>query len=402
MSKPKTTARHGVVTAGARPGTALWIALVASSVGCAVSMRSPNVDSKAGTKVTAQVSQVRLKMRSLVGPMCGEIEHAADRIAAGTADPDIRRAAIRWKIDAVPALSAALFQPEPFTALMDTWVFFNQMADFFETGAGRNQLGDSASVAVESCRRLEQEISDVAAAMTVSGDVSKPRAFAKQWAADHPIRNAIPDRETALSWVLERELPESWSTGEAVAELTTSIDDLNRKLDVHSDHLFRRVRWEGELLASDLRLAEVRPLAESATQSAERVAAAFDRLAPSFERAVAVAEDTPALVASERKATIDGLAAELTRTIAFLQEERIAALKQVTSERIAAISGISHTVSEERKALYRDIERIGLDLVDRAAWRLAQLLAAVLVVLGVGTVMLLVLVRKLFFTLPRA
>jgi hypothetical protein len=352
--------------------------------------------------VTAHVTQVRLKMRSLVGPMCGEIEHTADRIAAGTADPDVRRAAIRWKIDAVPTLSAALYQPDPFTALMDTWVFSNQMADFFETGAGRSQLGDLASLAVETSRRLEQQITDVAAAITVSGDVSKPRAFAKSWAADHPIRNAIPDRETTLSRALEQGLPESWSTGEAVAEITTSIDDLNRKLDVYSDHLFRRVRWEGELLAGDLKLAEVPPLAERTAQSVERVAAAFDRLAPSFERAVAVAEDTPALVASERKATIDGLAAELTRTIAFLQEERIAALKQITSERIAAIAGISNTVSEERKALDRDIERIGLELVDRAALRLAQLLAAVLVVLGVGTLMLLVLVRKLFFTLPRA
>ena len=338
MSKPRTTARCGLVTAPAIVGRALWIALVASSVGCAVSMRAPKIDSRAEAKVAVNVNQARLKMRSLVGPMCGEIERTADQIAAGTADPAVRRAAIRWKIEAVPTLSAALFQPEPFTAVLDTWVFFNQMADFFETGAGRKQLGDSAPVAVESCRRLEQEIADVFAAMTVSGDVSKVRAFAKSWAADHPIRYAIPDREMALSRALEREVPESWSTGEAVAEITTSIDDLNRKLDVYGDHLFRQVRWEAELLGSDLGLADVPPLAERAVQSVERAAAAFDRLAPGFERAVAVAEGTPALVASERKAAIEALSGDLTRTIAFLQQERIAALQQVTAERIAAIS----------------------------------------------------------------
>ena len=350
-----------------------------SSVGCAVSMRAPKIDSRAETKVAVNANQVRLKMRSLVGPMCGEIERAADEIAAGTADPAVRRAAIRWKIEAVPTLRAALFQPEPFTAVLDTWVFFNQMADFFETGAGRKQLGDSAPVAVESCRRLEQEMADVFAAMTASGDVSKVRAFAKSWAADHPIRYAIPDREVALGRALEREVPESWSTGEAVAEITTSIDDLNRKLDVYSDQLFRQVRWEAELLGGDLELADVPPLAERAVQSAERAAADLDRLAPGFERAVAVAEGAPALVASERKAAIDGLSRELTRTITFLQQERIAALRQVTAERIAAISGVSQAVSEERKAFDRDIERIGLQLVDRAMWRLAQLVAAVLV-----------------------
>jgi len=238
--------------------------------------------------------------------------------------------------------------------------------------------------------------------MTVSGDVSTLRASVRKWAADHPIRYAIPARETALSRALEREVPASWSTGQAVAEITTSVDDLNRKLDVYSDHLFRQVRWEGELLASDLRLADVPPLAENAAQSAERVAAAFDRLAPSFERAVAVAENTPALVASERKAAIDGFGKELTRTIAFLQEERIAALKQITAERIGAVNGLTEAVSEQRKEFDRDAERIGLQMVDHAVWRLAQLVAAALAFLGAGSVAVLLLVRKLFFTPPRA
>ena len=401
MSKPKTKARWGAVTAPAIGGSALWIALGASSVGCGVSMRAPKIDSRAQTKVAVNANQVRLKMRSLVGPMCGEIERAADEIAAGTAEPAVRRAAIRWKIDAVPTLSAALFQPEPLTAVLDTWVFFNQMAGFFESGPGRKQLGDSAPVAVESCRRLEQEMADVFAVMTASGDVSRVRAFAKSWAADHPIRHAIPDREVALGRALEREVPESWSTGEAVAEITTSIDDLNRKLDVYSDHLFRQARWEAELIGGDLGLAEMPARTERAVLSMERAVADLDRLAPSFERAVVVAEGSPAVIASERKAAFDDLGKELTRTIAFLQQERIAALKQVTEERIAAIGGLSEFVSDERKAFDQDIERIGLALVDRVVWRLAQLAAAVMVSLGAGTIVVLLLVRKLFFTPQR-
>ena len=401
MRKTKITAHGSVVTGHAIPGTALSLVLVGFSAGCGVSMRAPRIDSRAGA-MSAHVNQVRLKMRSLVGPMAGEIEHSADQIAAGADDPAVRRAAIRWKIEAVPTLTTALFQPEPFTALLDTWIFFNQMADFFETGAGRPQLGDSAPIAVATCRRLEQEIADVAAAMAASGDVSQLRAFAKRWAADHPIRYAIPDRETALARALERDVPRSWSTGEAAAEFTTSVDDVNRKIDVYSDHLFRQIRWEGELLGSDLGLADLRPLAERAVQSAERATATLDTLAPAFERAVAVAEDTPALVASERTAAIEAFGTNLTRTIAFLQQERIAALQQVTSERIAAIGAISHAMTEERKALDQDLNRIGFEVVDHAMWRLAQLVAAVLVVLGVGAVALLFLVRRLFFPFLRA
>src|SRR6185295_10024299 len=237
----------------------------------------------------------------------------------------------------------------------------------------------------------------VFAAMTVSHDVSRVRDFAKSWAAAHPIRYAIGDRETALGRALERDVPESWSTGEAVAEITTSVDDLNRKLDVYNEHVFRQARWEAQLLVSELKLADVPPLAERSVQSAESLAKAFDRIAPGFERLAAVAETTPGFVAAERKATIEDLGRELTRMIAFLEQERTVALKQVTTERIAAINTITQAVSTERNALESDIERVGFQLVDHAIWRLAQLLAAVLVFLGVGTLGLLLVVRKLFF-----
>ena len=77
-------------------------------------------------------------MRSLVGPMSGEIERTADQIIAGTSDPAVKRAAIELKIDAVPALREALFEPDPINAVIDTWVLLRQLAGYFETGPGRD------------------------------------------------------------------------------------------------------------------------------------------------------------------------------------------------------------------------------------------------------------------------
>jgi hypothetical protein len=79
MYKPRTTARSAVA-AQVIVGGALWIALVASSVGCAVSMRTPKPDAQRGAKLAVSLNQLRLKMRSLVGPLCGEIERTADQI----------------------------------------------------------------------------------------------------------------------------------------------------------------------------------------------------------------------------------------------------------------------------------------------------------------------------------
>jgi hypothetical protein len=402
MSISQRQTRFRVVTVHTVLGVVLWAAAEASLVGCAVKARAHKFDSRghAAEDVKVNANQVRLKMRSLVDPMCGEIERTADQIAGGSSDPAVRRAAIRWKIEAVPGLREALFQPEPFVALADSWVFFNQMADFFETGAGKTALGDSATLAVETCRRLEQEMAEVAAAMTFSGDVSRVRGFAKRWAAEHPIRYAIQDRESTLGLALQRGVAESWSTGEAVAEITTSVDDLDRKLDVYSDHLFRQARWEVELLGSDLRLADAMPLAERAVQSAEKAAMTLDHLAPRVEQTLGVAQAAPALIASERKAAFDALAAELTRTITFLQQERISAFRQLSQERIAGLDELGKTLSEERLAFDQDLERMARELVDHAVWRVAQLVAATLVALVAIAAAALLLVRKLFFAAP--
>ncbi len=345
--------------------------------------------------------QVRLRMRALVDPMCGELEQAADRIIAGTTDPGVRRAALLWKIEGVPALREALFQPGPFAAVMDPWVLCHQMADYFERGPGRAAFGESSSQAVSTCLGMEEQVARVAASMTISGDVSKARAFAKKWAAEHPMRYSISDRESTLSRVTERDAVGSLSAGEAVAEITTTVDDLSRKLEVYSDQLFRQARWEAELfkanLLGDLHVDQALPLAERAVKSAELAVATVDRLAPAVERAVSVAEGAPKLVASEREAAIKALQDELTRTIKFVQEERIAALEHLTKERVAAIRDIQGTVVEERKALTADLEQMSLRVVDHAVWRVAQLVAATLVVIVLAAVAGLFLVRSVFF-----
>ena len=345
-------------------------------------------------------NQIRLRMRALVGPMCGEIEQAADQIAAGTTNRTVQRAALEWKIEAVPAMRGALFQPDPLTALMDSWVLCYQMADYFETGPGKATLGDSSPTAVAACRSLEEVLAHVAVTISVIGDVSKTRDYVRQWAADHPIQHSIAGRESALSRVLDRDAAVALSTGEVVAGVTTTVDDLNRKLDVYAGQLVREARWEAELLKldmlTDLPLDQALPLAERAVRTEEQAAAALDRLAPAAERAAVAAESAPNLITSEREAAIKALQEEGARTIRFMQEERIAVLAYLTQERIAALKSLEEKMEAERKGLTEDLDRISVKTVDHAAWRVAQLSVFILVALFAGLVLLLLLTRRLF------
>src|SRR6516165_8810058 len=90
------------------------------STSCSLTMRphQPRSMAYSSKELSVKPNQIRLRMRSLVEPFTGEIEHSADEIARGTSDISVKRAAIRWKIEGVPALRSALFQPNPFTSVL--------------------------------------------------------------------------------------------------------------------------------------------------------------------------------------------------------------------------------------------------------------------------------------------
>jgi hypothetical protein len=145
---------------------------------------------------------------------------------------------------------------------------------------------------------------------------------------------------------------------------------------------------------ADLPVAQALPLAERAVKSAEHAMATVDRLAPAIERAVGLAENAPKLIAFEREGAIKALQEQLSRTIRFVQGERIAALEHLTKERGAALVELHEAMIVERKALTVDIEQISLKVVDRAFWRAAQLLAALLVLLAIGLVLAVIVFKR--------
>lgn len=400
-------------------------ALLVTGTGCRMALSERTIEAQVHTQqdITVTRNQVRLRMRAMVDPICGAIEQTADAIIAGTTDRAVQQAALRWKIEGVPALREALFQSDPFTAVSDTWVLFYQMADYFETGRGQEALGPASAQAAATCRRLEEEFTQIVASATKSGDVSKARAFARKWAADHPIRYAIADRESILSRVFERDVPDVLSAGEAVAEVTTTLDDLNRRLEIYSTQLFRQARWEAERfkldLLSDLAADQAVPLAARAVQSAERAVVTVERLAPTIERAasvaavvtverlapaldraVSVAQGAPNVVAVERETAFKALHDELARASQFMHDERIAVLDGLTKERSTALQELHATMAAERQALTSDVEQLSLKVVDHAMGQLARLLGAAIAAAILVVCLGVFLVRWLFFRRP--
>ena len=390
----------------------LWVGGLLGLSGCASTFANQKVEpARAPARVNLALTdnQIRLRMRSLVAPMSGEIERAADQIIAATSDPAVKRAAIALKIDAVPALREALFEPDPINAVIDTWALLRQLAGYFETGPGRAALGGLASIPLETVRRMERDFAAMAAAMTVSGDVAVVETYVTQWSADHPIRYSISDRESSLSYASARNLGTSFSAGEVIADFSATADDLTRRLEVYSDQLFRQARWEAQLIAMDLAgtlgVNGMLPLAERVTVSSEQIAAGVARLSAALERIGVVMEEAPRLIATEREAALSGAHLELGRTLSFLQEERITALRAVSDERIAALQHLSGEraivvkelqaiIASEHAAITREAETVAVQVVDHLMWRVAQLVAVVLAVLTLAAVVLAIAIGR--------
>jgi len=401
---------------------ALFITLSVGAVGCRVSQGPLVTGAQSAKDVAVSRNQLRLRMRSLVQPMSGQIEQSADAIIADTTDPKVKMAALQWKIDAVPAIRAALFQPDPAVAALDTAVLCNQMIDYFEKGPGKQALGPASARAAATSRQMLDEFLRALAAGTYSGDISKGAKFAKKWAAEHPIRHSIADRESALAMSFERgESPGGITAGQAIADVTTTLDDLNRKFELYTDQLFRQARWEAERFTQE-RIAELRaspalPLAERgvtsierlattadhlvpavdrALTSAERATTTLDRLAPDVERALTVAQNAPTLVTSEREAALKAVRDDITATTRFAHEERVATMQQVEKERILAVQALRETINQQREQLTTDVNRLSLVQINYIA-RLVTLLVAIAMAAAVVALLLgLFLARRLF------
>jgi hypothetical protein len=375
----------------------LW----SGAVGCTVAKSRRATEKNApirpeDVKVTAE--QFRLRMRSLVGPMCGQIEQSADAIIAATPDPKVKLAALNWKMDAVPAMREAIFRSDPYSAAFGTAALCMQMIEYFEHGPGKEALGPAASAqAAASCRSMLDEYLKVVASATSSGDISKARDFVQRWAADHPIRHSISGRESAMTRVYEQKFVVSRSAFEYVADVAASQDDLARKMDVYSDQLFRQARWEVERLqlelVRDYRVDQAVPLAERAVKSAEQAVSTVDRLAPALERTLSVAQGVPKLAATERETVLKAVHDEMNRALQTVRDERARALEQVSKERSIASKEMKDALSAQASQLAVDGERISKHEIDYVMEKVTRLVAIALAV-AIAVVLLGLLVRR--------
>jgi outer membrane murein-binding lipoprotein Lpp len=127
------TGTHEASRDWSRRGAAILGVLVAAGCAARASHRQTEVMEKSG-KVSVSAAELRVRLNALADRFADQYEETADRVRAQTKDRAVRRRALAFKVDAVPAVYAAAYRTEPLAAVVDVWALAFQAVQYFEDG----------------------------------------------------------------------------------------------------------------------------------------------------------------------------------------------------------------------------------------------------------------------------
>ncbi|MEE9470286.1 MAG: hypothetical protein V3W32_01100, partial [Gemmatimonadota bacterium] len=283
------------------PHPALLLAAALAAASCSTAPPRQTAFMSGTENVDLTSMEVRIHAYGYAERFSARVENAADEILAVTEDADVARNALLWKMNALPAMHLAVFQPDPLIGFLDAWTLTVQMGDFFTTGAGRDAFGPLQSIAVEASEALERAVGEVIASVTVSGDAPWAERTVRAWADSHPITSMEFLRETTASEFADV-LGQDQAGGMAVlGSLAMQATDLSERLKYYAAAMPKQIRWQSELVVLELLdqpdVEEFLGNVESIDRSALRLADFGDTV--------------PALVGDQAAFAIDALSAEL-------------------------------------------------------------------------------------------
>jgi hypothetical protein len=312
-----------------RLGALALIALPAIA-GCA-KLHMPFTKS-AGHGISKRFSQedLRSDLTSFVGTFSGIVRTASEDISAATKDRTIRRRTVLWRLRVIPAIQTVAFQDNAQQAYVLTLTLCTMMQQYLTRGDGRDLFGPQQPIAVAAADEIERQALDIGSRFLSEKQLEKASKEVAAVAERYPItgrdfsfeqaRGAVESvREgQSLTWLLT--LPLSpFRAFEGVDAGAKAISDFNqtaREFSAVVQQLPDALRLQSELLLYDVEDREtvVQGLAafESMARSAEQASATLERLPEDLRTTLADSKDAIA-EANQALASAQALAGPLAQ-----------------------------------------------------------------------------------------
>jgi hypothetical protein len=351
----------------------------------------------------AREDVLAVQLREMAVEFAALVEEAADDIMDATDDEEMRRNALLWKMHAIPASRLALLHVEAVVGLIDGWILFVQMREFFDDGEGRDMFGEHQPMVIDVCRRLEESMANIARGIskdeTVFDDWQRRVA---QWAADAALDDL--HFESHAAWVNDYAdvMTDELSVVDTIVSLEELAFDVSQRLNIYVSDLPRHARWQVEYAITEfMKSARVRALEANIAKlqslgELEEMKASLDRMAVQLDALTAAVDQVPDIVSGERTHIVEMFQTELDEVLEAVSAERVAVQETITAERAEAfaevdrqrsetIEEITRLVAEQRALIIEELDRMTNTsiaaaesqleaVVDHAFFRLVQLL----------------------------
>jgi hypothetical protein len=285
---------------------------------------------KSAKNVKSSAPELSSRNQSLLALYSAEIEVAADKVISESPSPVAQRRALVWKAEAIPVMQTSLLNTDPVAAVLDTWAFNFQMSAYLERPASKQELGEFYQVIDETLRNMNAEMEQIVRLGAPTANIADLRQKVAGWAEAHPIQVSLIGRQSLDPDVIRKVGQSDLGTLASIKTLAEGLGDFTARLDSYNIYFPKQVRWQTELLLTDLK----RDSQISAALSS------FAVLSDSAVKASNTLDNMPALLDQTREAVRADVENQRLSAQAFLREERVKTLYVLQQERIASIAAM--------------------------------------------------------------
>jgi uncharacterized RDD family membrane protein YckC len=329
--------------------TTLVIGVLLSGYGCATVPKQTSLMKKMDVSLTSR--ELRTRVNELALTYSLTMQQTADEMRAAHPDPEIQRAALRWKIDSVGMGSMAFFRSDPLAAYLDSWLLTVQMRRYLESDAGRARFQSAATLGALGCRKVEAEFVRTLRSIGTPKQIQRTQPFIERWATEHPIQNHKLERQSIEPFLTAYAGAGSIGVMQAAGSVPEALQDASHQFKFYMWFMPKHATMEAELMAMDFRQSPE-------MKQALLTMLAFGELAQELKDTL---HDARASFGEEKQSLLDYVSAERSGLMRDIDSQRITTLRHLQQERDVVL----HALQQERKASMSDLDTIAQRAVDR-------------------------------------
>ena len=332
--------------------------------------------------LTQQELNLRMATREYTQLFFTSVEATADTISTHYPATDTAHQSyvLLWKINAEEGIQGSAYQSSPLASLIDSWVFSQQMNDFYQENGQGGHLFES-TLAAETSKKLLSDISNIAKSLLSKKDYQFTAEFVKTFSAEHAFNDLSFRRTPAYrDWLIKNNVNAA-DIINTMGTMPEAMNDVSDKLSLMSEQTPKLMTWKAQLIALNSNISS-KDLTDTLASMRATSASIQDFVINNPE----YMQDLAQQMAIQLQPLVNDIDIKTDDKLAKLSVERIALETMVAHERKELIqmvererNAIASIISEQRQQLAVDLDTLSQNVVTLAMDKLIELIKSTII-----------------------